>query len=288
MLSTKLILLAAVLCTVSALSTTQQQHRHPPTNSFAIRTTSSHQYPQGIHSPWTSTSSTHQFSQRRTLPVLHSAKIVPVAYTAAAASLFVRVSKGAAAGLGWSDRAVLASTAFLALFHLGPTNNRYLKSSKRAIKKLQNSDTPDDAKLTAAKQWRTAVRIKVIGQFLGLVWMSVAAASTTIFDNIVNSILLGATVIMATNLAFYGLGAGSVMHDDMGNAKSVNDATLGVTVGTDIMMTVAGLVAAFQPIGSILHTLSIRLFVGGALFNAVEGGQVGKFFKNLKKKASAV
>lgn len=58
----------------------------------------------------------------RKLPVVQSAKILPLAYGASSAALIYR----AAATASKPDKAVLVATAALSVFNLGPTDNARL------------------------------------------------------------------------------------------------------------------------------------------------------------------
>ena len=90
----------------------------------------------------------------RAVPVVMSAKIIPVANVALGSTLLYRaVSTGAGA-----NALVLASTGLLATFNLALTDNARYVSAKRAMAKVENVELPL-AKL--AKRWYNAVRVQV-------------------------------------------------------------------------------------------------------------------------------
>ena len=90
----------------------------------------------------------------RAVPVVMSAKIIPVANVALGSTLLYRaVSTGAGA-----NALVLASTGLLATFNLALTDTARYASAKRAMAKVENVELPL-AKL--AKRWYNAVRVQV-------------------------------------------------------------------------------------------------------------------------------
>ena len=147
--------------------------------------------------------STPTFSRR--LPVVQSAKILPFAYGGASMALIYR----AAATASKTDKAVLVATAALSLFNLGPTDNARLvgkcqcypkretaaltnqsifpssaqtllvtlpclplqASAKRSLKRYPSCTPPSAARKVALK-WRLLVRMKLVGQLIGLIWMA--------------------------------------------------------------------------------------------------------------------
>jgi len=195
----------------------------------------------------------------RSLPVVHSAKVLPIAYSGASAALLYRATEA----VPKINKAVLIATATLALFNLGPTDNARLASAKRACK-LYPSCTPPSQYRENALKWRSLVRVKLVGQLIGLVWM--AASKTSV------GVMRGAAAVMATNMIFFLGGAGaSVMHDKDGVASSMPaNKSLGLLT-IDTVLTVTALVAAASPVDSARYAQCAAVFAGGAAIGGLEG-----------------
>lgn len=197
-------------------------------------------------------------SAPRSLPVVESAKVLPFAYSGASAALLYRATKAVTK----ADQAVLIATATLSLFNLGPTDNARLKSAKRAEKIYPSCNPPSKHRKNALK-WRSLVRIKLVGQLVGLVWM--AAAKTSV------DIMRGAATVMAANVAFFLSGAGEAMHDDDGMANPMPASKARGLLTIDAVLMIAALVAASSPADSARYARAAWIFAGGAMIGGLEG-----------------
>jgi hypothetical protein len=196
----------------------------------------------------------------RSLPIVQSAKVLPVAYTSASVFLVYRATKISSK----VDMAVLVATAALTFFNLGPTDNARLASAKKADKNTPPASSGKSKQLRqTAKTWRSAVNIKLIGQLLGLARM---ASAKTGFG-----VMRGAAIIMGANMAFFLCGGGGAVHDKDGAPAPMpaNVKTMVLTV--DTTLTVAALVAASSPVDSTRRLVSGGIYAVGALIGALEG-----------------
>jgi hypothetical protein len=194
----------------------------------------------------------------RSRTALQSAKILPIAYTSLSAALFVRATKAAT---NKADAAVLAATAALALFNLGPTDNVRLASAKRADKNTPPASSGKAKQLRqAAKTWRSVVRIKLIGQFVGLVWMAAG-----------NSIMKGAATVMAANMTFFLCGAGRAMHNANGEPAPMPGSMANMILTIDTILTSSALVAASAPVESTKRAIFAGIYAAGVSIGALEG-----------------
>lgn len=191
---------------------------------------------------------------RRSLPIVHS-----LAYPAASASLLYRATQTAIQ----TDKTVLIATAALALLNLGPTDNARLASAKRASEKTRPPAATARAKARQklARQWRNAVRIKLVGQFVGLMWMAAAKSGG---KN--NNVMWGATTIMASNVCFLLCGGGRAMHDSNGDAAPMAHSKFRSLAFIDLILTIAAFAAAISP-----NAAGANIFAGGAAIGALEG-----------------
>lgn len=192
----------------------------------------------------------------RSLHVVQSAKVLPVAYSGASAALLFRATKTVTK----ADKAVLIATAALALFNLGPTDNARLASAKRADKRYPPCTPPSEHRKNAIK-WRSLVRIKLLGQLVGLVWM---AATKT-------SVMRGAATVMAANMCFFLFGAGGAMHDEDGVAAPMPASKSRGLLTIDTILTVAALVALSSPLDSTRYVRCAGIYAGGAAIGGLEG-----------------
>lgn len=194
----------------------------------------------------------------RTLPVVESAKVLPIAYSGASAALLYRATKAASK----TDKGVLLATAALSLFNLGPTDNARLTSAKRSLNIYQACNPPSEHRKRALK-YRSLVRMKLIGQLIGLVWMIVAKTST--------NIMIGAAIVMATNMLFFLLGAGGANHNKEGIADPMPTSKSRGLLAIDTILTAAALVAASSPVDSTRYATSAGVFVVGSAIGGLEG-----------------
>ena len=208
----------------------------------------------------------------RAAPPLASAKIIPAAHTALGCSLLIR-----SVGAGIDCAAlVLASTGLLATLNLAVTDNARYTSAKRAISRVGDEELPS-AEL--AKQWYTAVRVQVFGQFLGLFWM---AHGAWISLN-PTSVLRGGAVFMAANVAFFLLGAGAAKHDNRGLPAPMKPQLVLFILTTDLVLFGGALLGALAPKASFFRAFFSCIFAAGCLIGAVEGAP--KTFRAAKRRA---
>lgn len=203
----------------------------------------------------------------RDLTVVHSAKILPIAYASASAALLYRATQATNS----PDAAVLASVAALALFNFAPGDNQLIASAKRADEKYPPAVSGEaKARRQSAKSWRAVLRIKTGGQLLGLVRMAMAIAggrSPTAFG----SVMGGASTVMAANVAFFLAGAGGVRHDDDGTYDPMPSGASRAVCMIDAILCASALVAARSPIGSTRRAVGAGIFAAGAIIGALEG-----------------
>lgn len=202
-------------------------------------------------------------SSTRGLTVLQSAKIFPIAYTSIGATLLYRAVQATTV----ADTAVLAATGAIALFNLGPTDNVRLASAKAAYAKTPPASSGKAKQLRqAARTWRSVVRIKLVGQFVGLVWMAVAAAK-------INSpgILRGAATIMAANMAYFLCGAGGAQHDYKGDSAPMPPGTASAILAMNTVLSAAALLAASSPLAYTRRKVCTGIYAVGVGFGAMEG-----------------
>lgn len=195
----------------------------------------------------------------RTTITLKSAKVVPFAYAGATAALLHRATRAATSNI---EKAVLLSTAALSLFNLGPTDNARLSSAKRA-ERIYQSCTPPSKYRKSALKWRALVRMKLIGQLIGLIYMAVANSSA--------NIMRGGAIVMATNMLFFLGGAGPCMHDKDGIADPMPTSKSRGLLAIDTVLTVAALAAASSPLDSTRYAASAGVFAVGAAIGGLEG-----------------
>jgi hypothetical protein len=196
----------------------------------------------------------------RGLPIVQSAKILPVAYTSASAALLFRATQAVTK----ADAAVLVATALLAFFNLAPTDNVRLASAKRADTKYPPATSGvAKQKRQAAKTWRSVVRIKLIGQVVGLVWMAAAQTSS--------GWLRGAAMVMGANTVFFLCGAGAAMHDADGTSAPMPPSTAKAILTMNTILTAAAFFAASAPVESTRRTVLASVYAGGAFIGGLEG-----------------
>jgi hypothetical protein len=207
----------------------------------------------------------------RSLTVVSSAKILPFAYTGASVALLQKAIRKSSTK---AEMAVLLATSALALVNFGPSDNANLASAKRAYKKTDPSSSGRaKQERQAALTWRKVVRIKIIGQVLGLLWM-VCAKST-------KGIMHGAAFIMGSLLAFFLAGAARSRHDEDGNWNPMpsNISTMSMTI--DAVLCTAALVAGTSPVESTKFAVSAGIYSFGAAVGALEG--IPKLLKVFKR-----
>mmetsp|Transcript_38520 Transcript_38520/g.38932 ORF Transcript_38520/g.38932 Transcript_38520/m.38932 type:complete len:278 (-) Transcript_38520:149-982(-) len=116
-----------------------------------------------------------------------NAAILPTTYRLLAAGSVYRAISLATTDI--SSTVVLLSTSIAAFVNLAPEASMQLASAKRA----------QTQKLKDSKAWRSIVRVKIVGQFMGLVLSAIGGFA-----------LGGASCCVAADAAFWALGAGDV------------------------------------------------------------------------------
>ena len=192
--------------------------------------------------------------------MVSSAKVLPIAYTSASAALLFKGLKATTK----AEKAVLLATSALSLLNFGPSDNAFLASAKRAYKKTAPSSAGRaKQERQAALTWRSVIRIKIIGQVIGLVSMSCAKRSL--------GMMRGAAILSAGDLAFFLAGAGRAYHDDDGNWQPMSESVSTAASIIHAVMCTAALVAAPSPVDSTKFTVATGIFTFGAIGGAVEG-----------------
>jgi len=190
-------------------------------------------------------------SSRRNLPIMKSAKILPIIYTSASAAL-VYQAKQTTSKL---DAAFLLATSALTLFNLGPTDNKRLISAKRA-----NANNPPAVSGIAkqrrqfAKTCRSTVRIKIVGQLIGLAMM---------ICNNGNIKLRGGAMIMGANMAFFLCGGGGAVHNIRGDHEPLPSGLTRFILMIDIILTLSALFAARAPLESSRRAVYMGIHIAG-------------------------
>jgi hypothetical protein len=200
----------------------------------------------------------------RSLTIVQSAKVLPLAYLSASAALLYRATIASTYPSSNVDVAVLVSTAALSAFNLAPMDNARLASAKRADQRYPPASSGlAKQRRQAAKTWRSTVRIKIVGQLLGLVRMASAKSGF--------GVMRGAALVMGANMAFFICGGGQAIHDSDG-APAPMPVPLTMTVLTiDTVLTTAALLAASAPIESTRRAICGGVFAAGTLMGALEG-----------------
>lgn len=149
---------------------------------------------------------------------------------------------------------MLASIATLALVDLGPTAAAQLSSAKRAVK---SNDGP------AARSWRSAVRFKIFGQLLSLVWMASTRRPARVLG--------GAACLMATSCCFWVFGGGArYRHDAAGTLTPIPEQVLRAILASDAILCVLAAVATVSPVGSRRMSLLSKFISMGIILGVVE------------------
>jgi hypothetical protein len=225
----------------------------PSNSAFVIPSTTTH--PTGV---FTANTRTTTVLPPRSLTVVSSAKILPIAYTAAAAAL---LNKAITKSSTNAQVAVLAATSALSLVNFGPSDNAKLASAKTAHKNTPPASSGvAKQKRQAAKTWRSVVRIKFVGQLVGLIWMARA--------NTFAGVMRGAAAVMAASVAYFLCGAGRSRHDDQGNWDPMpSNKAIMIPL---VLMGVA-LAGAGAPVESTKQAILGGVFAAGAIVSTLEG-----------------
>mmetsp|Transcript_22698 Transcript_22698/g.34595 ORF Transcript_22698/g.34595 Transcript_22698/m.34595 type:complete len:246 (+) Transcript_22698:39-776(+) len=206
----------------------------------------------------------------RSLTVVSSAKILPIAYTGVSAALLTKAIRKPCTK---AEMAVLLATSGLSLINLGPSDNANLASAKRACKNTAPSSSGKaKQERQTALTWRKVVRIKIIGQVLGLSWMVGAKSTKGVMD--------GGACIMGSLVAFFLAGAARSRHDEDGKWTPMpsNISTMAMTI--DAILFAAALVAGKSTVGSTKFSIAAGIYSFGAAVGALEG--IPKFLQVLR------
>jgi len=203
---------------------------------------------------------------------LASAKVLPFVYTGFSGALLYKATKLATDP---AETIVLASVSALSLLNLGPSDNARLASAKRAYKKTDPASA-GKAKQTrqAALTWRKAVRIKIVGQVIGLTRMVLAKEP--------KGVMKGAAWVMGATMTFLMTGGGSARHDDDGNWKPIPEKSLGGVLTIDAILFVAALVAG--DCSSSWALKAAMVYAAGVTVGSLEG--IPQFVKAIKGSTS--
>ena len=192
---------------------------------------------------------------KRAPPAVASAKIIPAAYTGLGLALLSR-----ATGTSGSLRVVLASTGALATLNLATIDNSRYAGAKRASALVAGIPKGQQG---LAKQWYDIVRIHLIGQVAGLVWMVRASSAV--------GVLRGAATFMAANVLFFLLGAAEAKHDGDGRSAPIKASLVKFILTTDVVLFMAALLGSLAPAASLGRAAGSYVFAAGCLIGAAEG-----------------
>ena len=260
----------------------QQQLRFTTsTNKSTTRIPSSnYSHNRRSRNEYSSSTTTSTAKAITTTTQLASAKILPIAYTGASGILLYKaiILKTAAS----SSRLVLIAISLLSLFNFSTSDNARIKSAKIAYneKTYPSSSGKEKQRRQAAITYRFAVRVKIIGQFLGLTRM-ILSKSTVGF-------MRGGAIIMSSQLLYFFVGGGSSNHDNEGNWKPLSDKAVMSVVCIDAILVTAALIAASASVASDtttkLFTITSGLFAFGSFIGSLEG--IPQFIKAIKNKTN--
>jgi len=225
-----------------------------PATNFAAQTTLGPRAPPTIASAKQASFAVTALPARAP-PVVASAKLLPAANVGLGAALLQR-----AAHASGDSRAVLASTGLLCLLNLAVTDNARYAGAKRAVAML---DGVPASEMGLAKRWYDCVKVQVVGQLCGLVWMvrSRSAAGA----------LRGAATFMAANVLFFLLGAAEAKHDVDGRPAPIKASVARFVLITDGVLLSGALLGALCGAGSVGRAVGSYVFAAGCLIGAAEG-----------------
>jgi len=207
----------------------------------------------------------------RSSTIVGSAKIIPVAYASTSAALLWRATKV----FSNVEKSVLVATSALSLLNFAPSDNTRLASAKTAYKNTPPASSGRaKQERQAAKTWRLVVRIKIIGQIVGL--FSMVGAKSSI------GVMRGAATIMAANIAFILCGGGGSNHDDDGKWNPLSAATSNRIVIQCLLFCTVALLASSAAVGSKMYGINASIFSFASAVGALEG--IPKFLAAFNKK----
>jgi len=203
---------------------------------------------------------------------LASAKILPFAYAGFSGALLYKATKATTQ----AESIVLLAVSALSFLNFSASDNAKLKSAKLAYQsKTKPASAGKEKQLRqAALTWRKAVRVKIIGQFLGLARMVIAKESV--------GVMRGAAILMASSMMYFITGAGRSNHDHDGNWKPLSDKTVTRVLTMNAILCGAALVAASASLDSTKLNVAARIYAAGAIVGSLEG--IPQFIKAIIKK----
>ena len=201
---------------------------------------------------------------------LASAKILPVAYAGFSGALLYKAQammKGTTATPSpeaASSILVLLAVAALSIVNFSASDNAKLKSAKIAY----HTTTPASAgkakqQRQAALTWRKAVRIKILGQLVGLGRMVVAHEA--------RGVMMGASLITAASLLYFLTGAGRSHHDPDGQWHPLPAPAVTGVFLVNVILFGAAWVAASASSSASSARGAARLYAAGAIVGSLEG-----------------
>eukprot|EP00536_Pseudo-nitzschia_multiseries_P014523 jgi/Psemu1/311098/fgenesh1_kg.719_\ len=204
---------------------------------------------------------------------LASAKVLPFAYTGFSGALLYKAVKCATDP---AETMVLAAVSALSFFNLAPSDNARLASAKRAYKKTDPASAGKEKQVRqAALTWRKAVRIKIVGQVIGLTRMLLAKEP--------RGVMKGAAWVMGATMTFVVIGGGSARHDDDGNWKPMPEKSVSGILLIDAILFGAALVAGDCTKSSA--SMAAMVYTAGVTVGSLEGiPQFVKAIQGNKKK----
>lgn len=176
-----------------------------------------------------------------------SGRVLPATYKSCASLLAIRAVMTPVI----MEKGILGAAAALSVLDFAPRASAGFASAKAACA----FSVPPSA---SALRWRLAVRVKTLGQILGLSWMALG-------DNM----FFGAAATFAAKLSFWALGGGSSSHDDDGAAAPLSDEVVSGKATEDATLLGASVIAAVSP-RSPIWWLNSGLVFSGMLFGLIE------------------
>lgn len=211
-------------------------------------------------------------SSSRSLHVLHSAKVIPYAFRSVSVALVIRAANTMSRST--TDAAVLLATAFLGLFNFPKLDNDRLKSAKRAIKRLEKSDAAgaENDDLVKARAYKSAVRTKILLQFLGLLYIAGWA-------NTGRKVVMGTAAVIASTVVFLYMGGARWRHNTSGRLAPIEPKYFDI-----ISVIGAAVAAAFLESRALWRTIAAGYVALGCVIGALDGIA----FKKAKSEDSTV
>jgi hypothetical protein len=156
-----------------------------------------------------------------------------------------------------TDKIVLLAFSALSFLNLSQSDNARLKSAKLACKKtlVISMDTGKDEASKEALAFRRAVRLKIVGQVVGLVRMVLARES--------RGLMRGAAFLLGSSFLFLANGGeGSVHHDAQGNWKPLEEQVAEKKLNATAVLFVLAALAGFRESPMNWPTALVGVVVG--------------------------